>query len=65
MTEDGSINWEPRTDGITLSWSDLSVYANTVSRSFFGSGTKTHKRIINNATGVVKAGTLVALMGPR
>lgn len=66
MFEKGKTSlWEPTADGITLTWSDVSVYAVPVNRDFFSRGPTNYKRIINNVTGAVRAGTLVALMGPR
>ncbi|KAL0272357.1 UNVERIFIED_CONTAM: hypothetical protein PYX00_005360 [Menopon gallinae] len=51
-------------EGITITWRNLTVYASTQERKFFSRGKYVHKRIINNATGAVRAGNLVALMGP-
>lgn len=48
--------WAPTEHGATLVWRDLCVYTNV------GSGQKM-KRIINNSTGAVQPGSLMALMG--
>ncbi|ALC44852.1 maker763 [Drosophila busckii] len=48
--------WAPTEHGATLVWRDLCVYTNV------GSG-KHMKRIINNSTGAVQPGSLMALMG--
>ncbi|KAL7733743.1 hypothetical protein ACLKA6_011473 [Drosophila palustris] len=48
--------WSPTEQGATLVWRDLCVYTNV------GSGNKM-KRIINNSTGAVQPGSLMALMG--
>lgn len=50
--------WSPTEQGATLVWRDLCVYTNV------GSGQKM-KRIINNSTGAVQPGSLMALMGAR
>lgn len=47
--------WSPTEHGVTLAWRDVSIYA--------AKSTKKIKRIINNATGALTSGTLVALMG--
>lgn len=49
--------WSPTEQGATLVWRDVCVYAQQTG--------KTHKikRIINNVSGAVTPGTLVALMG--
>lgn len=50
--------WSPVEQGATLVWRDLCVYTNV------GSG-RGMKRIINNSTGAVQPGSLMALMGAR
>ncbi|GAB0088669.1 protein scarlet [Sergentomyia squamirostris] len=52
--------WAPSEQGVTLVWRDLSIYALTGASSDRQRGLK---RIINNVTGVVRSGTLMALMG--
>lgn len=47
--------WSPIEHGITLAWRDVSIYA--------AKSTKRIKRIINNASGAITSGSLVALMG--
>lgn len=47
--------WSPTEHGVTLAWRDVSIYA--------AKSTKRIKRIINNATGAIASGSLVALMG--
>lgn len=47
--------WSPTEHGVTLAWRDVSIYASK--------GPKKIKRIINNATGAITSGSLVALMG--
>nr|XP_024219409.1 protein scarlet [Halyomorpha halys] len=51
-------------EGITLTWSDLSVTVKQIKKSFFKSNTVTYKKIVNNVSGAVENGKLVALMGP-
>lgn len=53
--------WAPSEQGSTLVWRDLCVYAKC-SQEGNKSGLK---RIINNATGAIQPGTLMALMGSR
>nr|QER78515.1 ATP-binding cassette transporter [Diaphorina citri] len=48
--------------GLTLSWSSLSVYLVKKSTSFLKTKITT-KKLVNNVTGVAKAGTLTAVMG--
>lgn len=50
--------WAPCEQGVTMVWRDLSIYALAGTSSKKGL-----KRIINNVTGVVRSGTLMALMG--
>lgn len=50
--------WSPTQEGATLVWRDVCVYANSENRTPI-------KRIINNSTGAIQAGTLMALMGSR
>uniref|UniRef100_A0A1B0D1T3 Uncharacterized protein n=1 Tax=Phlebotomus papatasi TaxID=29031 RepID=A0A1B0D1T3_PHLPP len=51
--------WAPCEQGVTMVWRDLSIYA----LAGGASSKKGLKRIINNVTGVVRSGTLMALMG--
>jgi ABC-type glutathione transport system ATPase component len=50
--------WSPTDQGATLVWRDVCVYATKDDK-----GEKTIKRIINNVSGAVVPGKLVALMG--
>lgn len=53
--------WAPSEHGSTLVWRDVCVYAKCPQK-----GSKAGlKRIINNATGAIQPGTLMALMGSR
>lgn len=53
--------WSPTEQGATLVWRDLCVYA---TGKYGGSGDRGPiKRIINNVSGAVTPGTLIALMG--
>lgn len=47
--------WSPTEHGVTLAWRDVSIYAAKSARRI--------KRIINNSTGAITSGSLVALMG--
>lgn len=47
--------WSPTDHGLTLAWRDVSIYASTANTKI--------KRIINNSTGAITSGSLVALMG--
>lgn len=47
--------WSPTEHGINLAWRDVSIYAAKSSKKI--------KRIINNSTGAITSGSLVALMG--
>lgn len=47
--------WSPTEHGVTLAWRDVSIYA--------AKSTRKIKRIINNSTGAITSGSLVALMG--
>ncbi|XP_044734552.1 protein scarlet [Chrysoperla carnea] len=53
--------WSPDEEGVTVAWRDLSVYAYNKNAN---NKRDAYKRIVNNVTGAVKYGTLVALMGP-
>ncbi|XP_055609215.1 protein scarlet isoform X2 [Uranotaenia lowii] len=56
--------WSPTEQGATLVWRDLCVYAKDVHNGRGSSGTRESiKRIINNVSGAVTPGTLIALMG--
>ncbi|KAJ9597850.1 hypothetical protein L9F63_011292, partial [Diploptera punctata] len=56
--------WNPSKDGVTLTWRDVSVYSIIKDNFVFCSRSKLSlKRIINNVTGAVKPGSLVAMMG--
>lgn len=48
--------WSPSQTGVTLAFQDVNVYAMKANRKKF-------KRIINNVTGALTSGSLVALMG--
>nr|BDX53025.1 Scarlet [Dorcus rectus] len=50
--------WSPMEEGITLAWSDLSVYTHVKDKSL-----RTYKRIITGVAGAIRSGSLVALMG--
>lgn len=54
--------WSPTEQGATLVWRDLCVYATGKQVSGSGDGGPI-KRIINNVSGAVTPGTLIALMG--
>ncbi|ROT79701.1 ABC protein, subfamily ABCG [Penaeus vannamei] len=56
--------WRAPDEGITLTWRDLSVYV-PQKRSWFRSdaGHRPFKRVLNNVSGAVRPGSLVALMG--
>ncbi|XP_049540478.1 protein scarlet [Anopheles darlingi] len=62
-------HWSPAEQGATLVWRDLCVYATAVTASKshqqqqHGSGRAPIKRIINNVSGAVTPGSLIALMG--
>lgn len=56
----GYTKWAP-SNGCTLVWRDVSVYANS-DRS---ANNCRLKRIINNSSGAIQPGTLMALMGSR
>lgn len=56
--------WCPAKQGATLVWRDVCVYANDDVRQHRGAGGQL-KRIINNSTGAIQPGTLMALMGSR
>jgi hypothetical protein len=48
-TVSGYGQWDPYGDGVTLSWSDLSVYtAVKENLGFFRRTKQTYKRIVNN-----------------
>jgi ATP-binding cassette, subfamily G (WHITE), eye pigment precursor transporter len=47
--------WSPLEHGVTLAWRDVSVYASK--------GPKKIKRLINNCSGAITSGSLVALIG--
>lgn len=47
--------WSPMEHGVTLAWRDVSIYATR--------GPKKIKRIINNSSGAITSGNLVALIG--
>lgn len=53
--------WAPSEHGSTLVWRDLCVYAKCPQKE----NKSGLKRIINNATGAIQPGTLMALMGSR
>lgn len=46
--------WSPTEHGVTLAWRDVSIYA--------AKSTKHVKRIIDNSTGAITSGSLVALV---
>ena len=46
--------WSPTEHGVTLAWRDVSIYA--------AKNRNKIKRIINNSTGALTSGTLVALV---
>lgn len=50
--------------GITLTWSDLTVYVKQYHKRFFGSTKTSYKKLVNNVSGAVESGKLVAIMGP-
>ncbi|XP_053681608.1 protein scarlet [Sabethes cyaneus] len=55
--------WSPTEQGATLVWRDLCVYATGDKNGTNGGGQSRIKRIINNVSGAVTPGTLIALMG--
>lgn len=54
--------WCPAQQGATLVWRDVCVYANHDQKM---NGSHQLKRIIDNSTGAIQPGTLMALMGSR
>lgn len=58
--------WSPIEQGATLVWRDLCVYTTCEPNGSSGGGSlQKMKRIINNSTGAVQPGNLMALMGSR
>ncbi|XP_069948653.1 protein scarlet-like isoform X3 [Cherax quadricarinatus] len=56
--------WKPSDEGITLTWRDLSVYVPQRRRWFRDTQhQRPFKRVLNNVSGAVRPGSLVALMG--
>ncbi|XP_058063599.1 protein scarlet [Anopheles bellator] len=56
--------WSPSEQGATLVWRDLCVYATATAQiGLKGSSKPSIKRIINNVSGAVTPGSLIALMG--
>lgn len=53
--------WSPTQQGATLVWRDVCVYATNTNLT----NSNQLKRIINNSTGAIQPGTLMALMGSR
>lgn len=56
--------WAPAKQGATLVWRDVCVYATTTNRTSSNRNSNL-KRIINNSTGAIQPGTLMAVMGGR
>ena len=56
--------WAPSKQGATLVWRDVCVYATGDEDGRASSG-QNLKRIINNSSGAIQPGTLMALMGSR
>lgn len=57
--------WSPTQQGATLVWRDVCVYATDAEQPKGHSNRGQLKRIINNSTGAIQPGTLMALMGSR
>lgn len=55
--------WSPTEQGATLVWRDLCVY--TAGQNGSSASLYNMKRIINNSTGAVQPGNLMAIMGSR
>ncbi|XP_064110769.1 protein scarlet-like isoform X3 [Macrobrachium nipponense] len=56
--------WTSGKEGITLTWKDLSVYVPQKTAWFRkGNDQRPFKRVLNNVSGAVRPGSLVALMG--
>lgn len=58
----GRNTWISSKQGATLVWRDVCVYATTGSSK---ATSKNLRRIINNSTGAIQPGTLMAVMGSR
>lgn len=58
----GRNSWLSNKQGATLVWRDVCVYATTQSTK---ATSKNLRRIINNASGAIQPGTLMAVMGSR
>lgn len=58
----GRNSWLISKQGATLVWRDVCVYATTTSSK---ATSKNLRRIINNSTGAIQPGTLMAVMGSR
>lgn len=56
--------WAPSKQGATLVWRDVCVYT-TASNGSNANRMNKLKRIINNSTGAIQPGTLMAVMGAR
>nr|QEO19125.1 scarlet [Limnogonus franciscanus] len=56
--------WEQPEDGSTLTWTDLSIYVRCKKPRMLRPAKFSYKRIVNNVSGAVQAGHMVALMGP-
>lgn len=57
----GRNSWLATNQGATLVWRDVCVYATSTSKAT----SKNLRRIINNSTGAIQPGTLMAVMGSR
>nr|WOD55113.1 ABCG transpoter Scarlet2 [Hymenopus coronatus] len=55
--------WDPIRDGVTLIWQELTVYVKQTNDDGFFQKSNSYNRIINNVSGVVRPGSLVAIMG--
>ncbi|XP_066997954.2 protein scarlet [Anabrus simplex] len=54
--------WAPEEDGVSLTWKDVNLYTKSMQGNFFRRKA-VYKRIVTDASGAVKPGTLVAIMG--
>nr|ANO53448.1 protein scarlet [Nilaparvata lugens]AWC08635.1 scarlet [Nilaparvata lugens] len=52
-----------RREGVTLAWRHLSVYARVKNKKLLAKSTTTYKKIIDDVTGIIEPGNLVAIIG--
>ncbi|RZF46585.1 hypothetical protein LSTR_LSTR002917 [Laodelphax striatellus] len=63
ITDKENMAGAERREGVTVAWKHLTVYARVKNKKLLSKTTTTYKKIIDDVTGIIEPGNLVAIIG--